>query len=108
MAFKIAQTPTFKTRVDVDTPNDKGGHDRSHFFAVFHRTNNSELEELRKLPQADVMRRKLVGWEDFLDDENKPVEFNPDNVEGLLSVPEALYGLSLAFWNSVVKGREKN
>lgn len=108
MAFKIASNPTFKTRVDVDTPNNSGGHDRSHFFAIFQRASSNEVIELRKLTQADLMRRKLVGWEDFNDDKNKPVEYNADNLESLISVPEALYALSMAFWETVIKAREKN
>jgi len=108
MAFKIAKNPTFKSRVEVDTPNHKGGHDRSTFMAEFARTTVQELEELRKLTQAEVMRRKLSGWEEFNGDDNQPVEYNEDTLEALISVPEALLGLTNAFWGSVVKGREKN
>ena len=108
MSFKIAKNPTFKARVEVDTPNHKGGHDRSTFMAEFSRTTVQELEELRKVPQAEIMRRKLVGWEEFVGDDNQPVEYNDDMLEALISVPEALLGLTNAFWGSVVKGREKN
>jgi hypothetical protein len=108
MAFKIIQNPTFKARVDVDTPNTNGSHYRSHFMAEFQRATNTEMDDLRKLSQVDVMRRKLVGWEEIKDADNVPVEFNAENLEALLNVPEAVYGLSLAFWNSVIKAREKN
>ncbi|MBY0474218.1 MAG: phage tail assembly chaperone [Nitrosomonas sp.] len=108
MAFKITKKPTFSAQVEVYTPNDKRGHDYSTFDAVFNRTSTDELDELRKLPQKDVMRRKLVGWEGFNDDQNQPVEYNQENLEILISVPEALHGLTLAYWNSLVKAREKN
>ncbi|SEN43300.1 hypothetical protein [Nitrosomonas marina] len=108
MAFKISKKPTFMARVEVDTPNHKGGHDRSTFMAEFARSNTEELLELNELKPSDLMRRKLVGWADFLDDDNQPVEFNPDTLESLLAVPEALAALRIAFWKSVVKGREKN
>ena len=108
MAFKITKKPTFTVQVDVYTPNDKCGHDHSKFKAIFLRTEVNELDELRKLPQQDLMRKKLSGWEEFLGDDNQPVEFNNDNLEALISVPEALHGLSIAFWNAVIKAREKN
>ncbi|SNX59725.1 hypothetical protein SAMN06296273_1161 [Nitrosomonas ureae] len=108
MAFKITKKPTFTAQVDVYTPNEKCGHDHSKFKAIFLRTDVGELDELRKLPQQDLMRKKLSGWEDFLADDNQPVEFNDDNLEALIRIPEALHGLSIAFWNSVVKAREKN
>ena len=108
MAFKISRKPTFIARVEVDTPNHKGGHDRSTFMAEFSRCTSEELLELRRLSAVEIMRRKLVGWDEFLDDDNKPVDYNSDTLEALISIPEALLGLTNAFWDSVVKGREKN
>lgn len=108
MAFKLTKKPTFSVQVEVYTPNDRRGHDYSTFTAVFHRTQTSELIELKNLPQVDVMRKKLCGWEDFNDENNEPVPYNQDTLEMLLSVPEALHGLSVAFWENVIKAREKN
>lgn len=110
MALKIAKKPTFSATAEVFTPNDRCGHDRSTLTVKFLRTTREELDELRKIPQVDVLRQKLTGWDDFQDEEGNNLEFNPENLEILLNIPEALYGLSLAFWDSVVKakGREKN
>lgn len=108
MSFKKTNKPTFTARVEVDTPNDKGGHDRSTFMAEFNRADTNELEDLHKLSASDLMRRKLAGWKEFLDEDNQPVEFNPETLEMLISIPEALYGLRNAFWGSVLKAREKN
>ncbi len=108
MAFKITKKTTFKTRVDVDTPNNKAGHDHSSFHAVFNRVSVSEYDDLKRASQQEIMRLKLVGWEDFLNDDGSEIEFNPDNLEMLIHVPEALQGLSHAFWGSVLKAREKN
>lgn len=108
MAFKIAKKPTFTAQVEVFTPNEKCSHDHSTFTARFLRTTVDELEDLKKLPQIDVMRKKLCGWDDFNDENNDPVPFNQDTLEMLLSVPEALHGLSIAFWGGIVKAREKN
>ena len=108
MAFKISTKPTFTAKVDVYTPNNRGGHDHSTFEAEFTRCKMSELDSLRDKKQPDVMREKLVGWKDFNDDSNNPVEFSNDNLETLIDIPEALQGLKEAFWGSVVKGKEKN
>ena len=108
MAFKIALNPTFKTRVEVHTPNLKGGHDKSTFMAEFMRCDMEELEELRSLPQVDVLRKKLVGWSDLVDEENNPVDFNQDTLVALLRIPEAVDGLRYAFWSSIIRAREKN
>lgn len=108
MAFKITQKPTFSAQVEVYTPNDKCGHDLSKFTAKFKRIDVKTLGELRKKGQPDVLREVLAGWDDFNDQDNNPVEFNPDNLEILIGIPEALLGLTQAFWNNVVNAREKN
>lgn len=108
MAFKLTKRATFTAEVEVYTPNEKRGHDYSKFTAKFLRTNVDELDDLRKLGQQDVMRKKLCGWEDFNDEENQPVPFGEDTLESLINVPEALHGLTIAFRSSVVKAREKN
>lgn len=108
MAFKISQKPTFITRVTVETPNQKGGFDTSHFNAEFKRIGMDVMEELRGKKQAEVLREMLVGWTDLLDDANEQVPFNDDNIVVLLNIPQALAGLSEAFWGSIFKAKEKN
>ncbi len=108
MAFKIAKNPTFTADVEVFTPNDRCGHDRSTFKAKFFQAKTEELADLRKLEQPDVLRRKLAGWDDLYDENNVQVEFNSDNIESLLNIPEAVAALSLSFWGSIIKAREKN
>lgn len=108
MALKIAKKPTFSVVTEVFTPNDRCGHDRSTITVKFARTSREELDELRKVPQIDVLRQKLVGWDDFQDEDGNNLEFNPENLEILLNIPEAAYALALAFWQSVVKAKEKN
>ena len=108
MAFKLTQKPTFTVLVKVDTPNDKGGFDRSDFKAKFKRVTTDEMEEYRGKPQREVLREVLVGWEDLLDENNVAVDFNSEHVEALLNVPPALTALAESFWGNVVKAREKN
>lgn len=109
MAFKLTQKPTFTARVKVDTPNDKGGFDRSEFTATFKRVNMDELDDLRNLPQRDVQRKVLVGWgNDLIDDAGQAVDYNDDTLAALLNIPPALAALTEAFWSSIFKAREKN
>lgn len=108
MAFKLTKKPTFTARVTVNTPNDKAGFDRSVLIAVFRRTSVDESLELQKSTPREAMQQVLVGWEDFNDEENQPVPFNDATLWALLSDPPALLAINEAFWNTVIKGREKN
>lgn len=108
MAFKITKKPIFTAQVEVYTPNEKCGHDLSKFTARFDRVDMHRLDKLREKKQAEVMREVLAGWEDFNDEENNPVPFTTENLEILINIPEALQGLTIAFWENVVKARTKN
>jgi len=108
MAFKITKKPTFSAQVEVYTPNDKCGHDLSKFTARFNRVDVQQLATLGKKKQSEVLLEVLAGWEDFNDEENNPVPFSPENLAMLISIPEAMQGLTVAFWENVVKAREKN
>lgn len=108
MAFKITQKPTFISRVTVETPNLKGGFDKSTFNAEFKRCGMDEIEELKKIPQKEVLEKVLVGWTDLIDDDNQAVDFNDANLQSLLNISPALLALGEAFWTSLFKAREKN
>lgn len=108
MAFKIAQKPTYKVKVKVETPNDNNGFDTSEFTAEFKRVGVAELEQLKDEPQIDVIKKVLVGFADLLDDANKPLDYNDLNVQALLDIPQALKALTEAFWSSIFKAKEKN
>ena len=109
MAFKKTSKPTFSSRVSVMMPNDKGGHDKSQFDAVFKMIGgNDELEALRNKLPRDAMEAVLVGWREFLEEDGTPVNFNEAEVQALLSIPQALYGVMEAFWGNVIKASIKN
>ena len=108
MALKRTRKSTFSADVTVFTPNDKCGHDRSTFIAKFRSPSTAELDELKKLPQPDMLRKVLVCWDGFQDDDGNELDFNDENIESLLSIIQAVLGLSTAFWESVIKLREKN
>lgn len=108
MPYVIAKTEKFKTPVTVYTPNMQGGHDVSEFFALFKKCDQTEIERLRTLKLKETVAEVLIGWDDFLDEDSRPVEFNVDTKAALLSVPEALLALTQAFWGSIYKAHEKN
>lgn len=108
MAFRITQTPTYKVKIFVEIPNEQGKFDKSDFLAEFKRADLSQLNELRELPQKEVMEQMLVGWSGLLDDANSDVPFNVVNRDMLLLIPQAMQALVEGFWSSVFKAREKN
>lgn len=108
MAFRLAKTPYFTARVTVLTPTDRATFERETFTVKFRRTNVDESVELQKLTPREAMERVIMGWDDFLDEENQPVPFNDATRWALLSEPPALLAINDAFWNTVVKAREKN
>jgi len=111
MAFKLTQKPTFVSRVTVETPNQKGGFDKSTFNAEFRLVGMDEVEELKKIPGKEVMESVLVGWSELLGPDNEPLEFNEVNRSALLNLPYALTVLASfdgPFWGSLFKAREKN
>lgn len=108
MAFKLSKSPTFTAKIIVESPNDKAGFDRATFIARFKRATTEEAIELQRLTPKEVMTRVLVGWDDFLDEDNVPVPFGDDTQWALLSDPPALLALHEAFWKTIVKSKEKN
>ena len=108
MAYKLTKNPAFSAKVTVMTPNDRAGYDRSSFTARYRRTNLDETLELRQLPPKECLERVLIGWEEFVDDDNNPVPFNEHTLQAILSEPPAVMALYDGFVNTVVKAREKN
>lgn len=108
MSFRVALKPSYTVPVTVQTPKDNGGFDESKFKARFKNVSLDELRELKEMEQRDVMLQVLVGFEDLLDDQDLPLEYNSDNLGVLLAIPQALLGLSEAFWGSIYKGKVKN
>lgn len=107
MAFKIAQKNSYKVKVKVQTPSDNG-FETSEFTAEFKRVGMKELEDLKELPQREVIEQVMIGYADLLDEENKQVDFNQVNLGILLDIPQAQLAITEAFWSSIFKAKEKN
>lgn len=108
MAFKVAITPSYKTKIIVEILNMNGKHDKSDFMAEFKRFTTEELDDLRKLPQKEVLKEVLIGWSGLLDENNDALPFSPANYEALLAIPQAFAALVEGFWTSIFKAKEKN
>lgn len=108
MAFKLTKNPTFTVKVTVFTPNEKAGFDRSTLVVRYRRPGVDESIELQKLQPREAMEKVVVGWEEFLDDDNEPVPFNDSTLWAILSDAPALLAINDAFWTNVIKAREKN
>jgi len=108
MAFKLAQKPAYTVTAKIFTPKDGDGFDESSLKVKFKRVNFDELDALRKKTQKEVVKEVLVDFSELLDETNQPVPFNEENLDELLSIPQALQGIAEAFWSSIFKAKEKN
>lgn len=86
----ISKNPSFKTKVEVSRKNDKGGVDTQVFTARFNRFTTTELKNLQESGQSatDVIKQKLIGWEGIRGADDNELEFNDENVDILLDIPE--------------------
>lgn len=61
MAFKLSTVKDkFSVNVEVFTANEKCGHDKSTFVAVFLRSDSSEFDRLMDMKFSDVARSHLL------------------------------------------------
>ena len=108
MAFRLAQKPTFHILVTVPVANDKGGYDKNTFMAEFKRASTTEMTELRKLTNEEVVRSQLVGWEMKDEDTKEDVPFSTVALEAALEVSPTPMYTAMAFWEGVNGARAKN
>lgn len=108
MPFVLAQKPSYRTKVEVDLPNELGTYDSSSFMARFKNVSQDELERLRDKSQLEVLKEVLIGWDDMLDESKNPVPYDEVNRTALLAIPQARIATFFAFWGSIFKAREKN
>lgn len=110
MSFKLAQDPKFKSNVEVWIKNDVGVATKSTFKATFKRVSTTDIERLTQGESSmrELLREKLVGWQDLVADDGTEIDYSKEVLEQLLDMPEALAGLSTALTNSIHIQKEKN
>jgi hypothetical protein len=109
MAFRLAQKPTFKVEVTVPVPNDKGGHDKNKFVAVFKRTTTDEARAFfeSQVTNEDLIRDRMVDWELVDAETNEAVPFSRDNLEALLQIAPSPKFIAQAFFEQVGGGKHR-
>lgn len=88
--MKVAVTPQFKTRVDVEILTMTGTPEKQSFNAVFKGMDRAEYkalmdsaEEASKAGQdgdALIASKVLLGWEGVEDEQGVAMPFTPENV----------------------------
>lgn len=58
MSFIITKNPKFTAEVEVETPNDKGGFDKSKFKVTFKRPSMDEIKS------KDDLKKQIIALED--------------------------------------------
>lgn len=113
--FKIAATPTYKSKVTVDFPGDNGKTVSKVFTAIFKRLSQSELDSLSErvnageLKDNDVIREVMVGWGDDVGDESgAPLEFNEQNLVALLDLHPVRPTIVKAYYATINGAKAKN
>lgn len=108
MAFKVALTPKYNTKVTVVTPNEKGGNDKSEFTVTFIRFDTDQLDGLRELSQKEVLQKAVAGWSGLQADDGSEIEFSDVNLSLIFKVPQAFKAVTEAFWLTQYGAKEKN
>jgi hypothetical protein len=120
--FKISSiSQTYTTPVTVDVPDGKGGSVKHKFAVVFKRLPQDELDELHRrlnreklqegetlLSDDEVLDQVVTGWQDVLDQNDQPLEFNPENFGALKNVFPTRPTLVTAFFESIKTAKRKN
>jgi hypothetical protein len=104
--FELARKETFKEKVTVQVKIDTGWREE-HFIGIFKRVDDERQRELASIPYKEVVDEVLLGWE-MVDMQRKPVEFTPERLEALKSLPGAARETVLAFMRANSGAKEKN
>lgn len=120
--FKISSiNQTYRTVVAVDVPNGTGKSMTHKFTIVFARKSQDELDELyrrmtpdklvdgeQQLTDDELLDEVVKGWEDVLDDQDRPLEFTPSNFAALKNIYPTRPTLVQAFFDSIKTAKRKN
>lgn len=113
MSFKITQSPTFWSRVELVVPGEDGKDVTGSFKALFRRLTKSQLEEFverNRNEQVDATRlaEVMTDWDGMTDDEG-PMQFNLSNLGRACElVPTFGPSVLKAFFKAMGKAREGN
>ena len=120
--FKISTiNQTYRTPITVDVPTGDGKSVAHKFAVMFARLPQDELDDLyrrmnpakldegeKQLTDDELLAKVVTGWEDVLDDQDRPLEFNPDNFTALKNIYPTRSTLVQAFFDSIKTAKRKN
>lgn len=120
--FKISTVnQTYRTPVTVEVPSGDGKSITHKFAVLFSRKSQDELDELYRrmnaaklqegeqlLTDDELLNQVLVGWEDVLDDQDRPLDFTPDNFNALKNIYPTRPTLVQSFFDSIKTAKRKN
>lgn len=106
--FKLSDTFTVNDVV-IPVPNQTGGTDEMSLESVvFKRASYEACNELRKKPDMEVARDRLVSFKAVDDETGEEVVYSNDTRDALLAIPSAPYALALAFFRASQGTAAKN
>ncbi|GAA5231747.1 hypothetical protein [Verticiella sediminum] len=110
MTLRLAtQTPTYRIKVEVSLPTEKGRFERQDFWWDVRRVDSDELDELVLVKgQSEVIRRVHTAWSGVLGEDGQPLEPTPENLEALLLIPQVRVAMAAAYWSNINDVRQKN
>jgi hypothetical protein len=108
MAFtkRLAGTGTYKWRATIKTPVDVDTYDTATMTLVFKRQKASDTTSYKG--DRDFLRSVIVGWEDYNDENGKPIPFSRKELDELLEDEFFIIGASESYTASLRGAREKN
>lgn len=103
MSFKISKKDERRVRCEARSLTDKGNYKKTYFYATFEVPSQEERKVLataadnKELDMSAPLREYLTGWDQVLDGDGEPLEFNDENLELVLDNIEAFDALRRAF-----------
>ncbi len=108
--FKIAKDPTFTHTVEIDVPAD-GGSDRQSLkctYRVLPANDLAAFDTGTNEGQKDFLRAVIVGLDDLVGEDDKPLPYNDRLRDQLLELFYVRIPLMNAYSKAMVIGRMGN
>ncbi len=105
--FILAPTEVFKAKVTVNVAMQSGGWREESSTGIFKRTFEEDRKRLMELPNVDLVREVMVGWE-MVDEQRAPVEFNDQNLQAFLRLSGAVREATVTYWQHNAGAKAKN
>ena len=111
--FTIRENHTFKRKVTVNVPNDKGGFSAESFMAEFKAVDQDEARRLyesmnEESRDQNVLAEVFIGFENVKDPDGNSIEYSDQVRDQLMKIPYVSIPLISAFWQGLAGQKVKN